>query len=277
MAEIVKITKDQPFVLYVPLVILNGDGSKEVVDAASLSNVLVKLQSACGETESTFSTFDHYLVLDLPATLTTGVHAVIITANLPQGRQFALRIKRAFEVVDWDFQSNWRDYLVGDHIELTDQPFIAGVFATDADIERLKEELRQQKAAAAQAQAEAEVAKAEWEQKAAELDGVAQEETSQSILTAVWNIDFSTLAKQGDNPAATNSAILEAMSHISPTDPNSLALAQFFGVTLLEGYEFMQDTEVCDELEDIMQLVDPTLTAAQAAAITAQTLNPSES
>jgi hypothetical protein len=39
----------------------------------------------------------------------------------------------------------------------------------------------------------------------------------------------------------------------------------------------MQDTEVCDELEDIMQLVDPDLTAEQAAAITAQTLNPSES
>jgi hypothetical protein len=54
-------------------------------------------------------------------------------------------------------------------------------------------------------------------------------------------------------------------------------LAQFFGVTLLEGYEFMTDTEVCDELEDIMQVIDPNLTAAQAAAITAQTLNPSES
>ena len=42
--------------------------------------------------------------------------------------------------------------------------------------------------------------------------------------------------------------------------------------------EFMTDSEVCDELEDIMQLIDPNLTAAQAAAITAQTLNnPSES
>jgi hypothetical protein len=71
--------------------------------------------------------------------------------------------------------------------------------------------------------------------------------------------------------------VYDKLDNISPTDPNSLALAQFFGVTLLEGYEFMQDTEVCDELEDIMQLVDPDLTAAQAAAITAQTLNPSES
>lgn len=41
--------------------------------------------------------------------------------------------------------------------------------------------------------------------------------------------------------------------------------------------EFMTDTEVCDELEDIMRIIDPDLTAEQAAAITAQTLNPSES
>ena len=54
-------------------------------------------------------------------------------------------------------------------------------------------------------------------------------------------------------------------------------IAEFFGVTLLEGYEFMTDTEVCDELEDIMRIIDPNLTAAQAAAITAQTLNQSES
>ncbi len=54
-------------------------------------------------------------------------------------------------------------------------------------------------------------------------------------------------------------------------------IAQFFGVTLLEGYEFMTDTEVCDELEDIMQHVDLDLTAEQAATITKQTLNPSES
>ena len=58
------------------------------------------------------------------------------------------------------------------------------------------------------------------------------------------------------------------------------ALAEFFGVTLLQGYEFMTDTEVTDELEDIMQALDPELTAEQAASITAQAMqiiNPSES
>ena len=71
--------------------------------------------------------------------------------------------------------------------------------------------------------------------------------------------------------------ISEQLDELDVHDENAKHLAEFFGVTLLEGYEFMTDTEVCDELEDIMRVIDPNLTAEQAAAITAQTLNPSES
>ena len=103
---------------------------------------------------------------------------------------------------------------------------------------------------------------------------------AQDILTAISHIDIdtTTLAKEQTltngiqsiltalNPKATTAdvtaakqAILDALSHIAPEDPNSKALAEFFGVTLLQGYEFMQDTEVTDELEDIMQALDPEL------------------
>ena len=59
-------------------------------------------------------------------------------------------------------------------------------------------------------------------------------------------------------------------------------IAAFFGLpeALPSGYEFMTDTEVTDELEDIMQALDPELTAEQAAIITAQAMqiiNPSQS
>lgn len=50
-------------------------------------------------------------------------------------------------------------------------------------------------------------------------------------------------------------------------------VARFFGVTELQGYEFMQDTEVTDELEDIMQVIDTGLTAEQAASITTEAMN----
>ena len=58
------------------------------------------------------------------------------------------------------------------------------------------------------------------------------------------------------------------------TDGDSSDLvARFFGVTELQGYEFMQDTEVTDELEDIMQVIDTGLTAEQAASITTEAMN----
>ena len=76
--------------------------------------------------------------------------------------------------------------------------------------------------------------------------------------------------------------------------PDSEMLAAFFGLpeALPSGYEFMTDTEVTDELEDIMQALDPELEQeveypegsgtyiTKAQAITAeamQIINPSQS
>ena len=53
---------------------------------------------------------------------------------------------------------------------------------------------------------------------------------------------------------------------------NNNSVVDFFGITPLQGYEFMTDTEVTDELEDIMQALDPELTAEQAAAITTEAM-----
>ena len=303
MAEIVKITCGQPFVVYLPLVILNADGSKEAVDASRLTDVVVKLQ-AQGVDDVTVTTeaYEQYLVLNIPGTMPVAEYNIIVTAALSNGRTFTLRMSRALGVMAWDWQTNWRDYLVGEHIELCDQPFIAGEFTTDAEYEALKQQLREQIAAAEQAEAEAIAEKERYAEAIEHLEDIAQESTLRQGVSDIRNdianidIDTTTLAKEQTltngiqsiltalNPKATTAdvtaakqAILDALSHISPTDPNSLALAQFFGVTLLEGYEFMTDTEVCGELEDIMRVIDPNLTAAQAAAITAQTLNPSES
>lgn len=272
MAEIVKITCGQPFVVYLPLVILNADGSKEAVDASRLTDVVVKLQ-AQGMDDVTVTTeaYEQYLVLNIPGTMPVAEYNIIVNATLASGRLFTLRMSRALGVMAWDWQTNWRDYLVGEHIDLCDQPFIAGEFTTDAEYEALKQQLRLRIAEAEQAEAEAIAEKERYAEALEHLDDV---------------------AKQGDNPAATSSAILEALSHINPQDPNSKALAEFFGVTLLQGYEFMTDTEVTDELEDIMQALDPELEQeveypegsgtymTKAQAITAeamQIINPSQS
>lgn len=105
--------------------------------------------------------------------------------------------------------------------------------------------------------------------------------TNTAILAAFGNIDFSTLAKQGTNAEATLTAVLEALTggdDPSPDIPEGVAerlamILEHFGIKTISGYEFMTDTEVTDELEDIMQAIDTGLTAEQAASITAEAMD----
>lgn len=185
--DTLRITKNQPFVLYVPLVILNADGTKEPVQADTLTDIQVTLQAPCGTTQAIVpQDFEQWLVLSLPATLATSVYNVLVTATLAGGRDFSLRIKNCFAVVDWDEQSNWRDYIVGDHIAL-DQAFIAGAYITDAEYAELKAELRAAIAAAEQAKEDADAAKADYIAKAEQLTDVAKETTSQEIKQLILN------------------------------------------------------------------------------------------
>lgn len=114
------------------------------------------------------------------------------------------------------------------------------------------------------------------------LDGVAKEESVKEILGEVKNIDIDTteLAKQGDNPNATLTAIYKLL--IGSNEPSSdipegaaerLALIlEFFGIKPIEAYEFMTAEEVCAELEEIMTSMDLDLTPEKAKEITQQTL-----
>lgn len=100
------------------------------------------------------------------------------------------------------------------------------------------------------------------------------------VKTSVENIDFSTLAKQGTNADATLTAVLEALKggdEPSPDIPEGVAerlamILEFFGIKTISGYAFMTETEVTDELEDIMQALDNELTQEQAAAITTEAM-----
>lgn len=217
MAEIVKITCGQPFVVYLPLVILNADGSKEAVDASALTDVVVKLQ-AQGMDDVTVTTdaYERFLVLNIPGTMLVAEYNIIVNATLPNDRPFTLRMSRALGVMAWDWQTNWRDYLVGEHIELCDQPFIAGEFTTDAEYESLKQQLREQIAAAEQAEAEAIAEKERYAEALEHLDDI---------------------AKQGDNPNATNTQILYDVNHLVVPPPTGMALESTLtaGITTLQN------------------------------------------
>ena len=93
-------------------------------------------------------------------------------------------------------------------------------------------------------------------------------------------IDTSAIAKQGDNPEATLTAIYKLLigsNEPSPDIPEGVAerlalILEFFGMKPIEGYEFMTAEEVCSTLEDIMTAMDLALTPQQAQEITNNTL-----
>ena len=257
----------------------DGEQIVEVADVRALTDIAVKVD---GEEWTAWDVEERGPILTFAAdSLQRGVHNVEITANY-----FGVAIRAAYfeciTIVQWSYESN-----VGAHI--IDSPMVAEAayiyvgITDDDELEALKQQYRDATAACETARLQYEAAKEEFDEKAEQLGDVAKQTTlvhsAATILEAIAGIhvDIPENIATKDDVTAAKQAILDALSHISPTDPNSLALAQFFGVTLLEGYEFMQDTEVCDELEDIMQHVDLDLTAEQAAAITKQTLNPSES
>ena len=270
----------------------DGERTVEVADVRALTDVVVKVD---GEEWQDWEKDERGPLVNFPKdSLAKGPHNVEITADY-----FGVAIRAAYfeciTMVQWSYESNIGNYIIGSPL-VAEAAYIYVGITDDEELEALKQQYREATAACETARLQYEAAKEEFDEKAEQLDDVATQEaintlktalqgdnaqaTLTAILAAFGNIDFSTLAKQGDNPAATNSAILEALSHINPQDPNSKALAEFFGVTLLQSYEFMQDTEVTDELEDIMQALDPELTAEQAASITAQAMqiiNPSQS
>lgn len=93
--------------------------------------------------------------------------------------------------------------------------------------------------------------------------------------------DTTELAKQGENPDATLTAIYKLLigsNEPSPDIPEGVAerlalILEFFGIKPIETYEFMTEDEVCSELEEIMTTMDINLTQEKAKEITQQTLN----
>lgn len=139
----------------------------------------------------------------------------------------------------------------------------------------------------------------------AQATATALEAAKQAILTAIGGIDIDTsdLAKQGANPNtsltvvdnkigtapvgsdkatlfAWLTTIYEYLAGQTPEEiPESLGdrinfLLQFFGLPqALPEYQSMTVAEVTDYLEEIMQNIDPDLTAEDAAAITEEVLS----
>lgn len=173
----IKITEGNDFSLLFPLktrVYVNGRPIDSDVDILALTDVVVK----CEDMAMPCTQQVDGLLVDFPDTLAKGTYDIVITAQY-RGHELRAAYFEALTIVAWSYQSDAQAYMQGSPILV--QPAFVVYNLTDAELAQLKQDLRDAIVAAEQAEADAEQAKQEWEQKAAELDDVAKETTSQEI------------------------------------------------------------------------------------------------
>lgn len=202
--ENIKITEGNAFSLLIPLrkrTYVAQRPIDEDIDILNLQSVVVKF----GGVEYPCTLQEDGVLVDFPADLKCGTYDLVLTADYMDNAIRAAYFE-AVTIVSYNYQSDAHNFVQGSPIVM--QPAFVIYNLSDAELEQLKQQYREAIAAAQQAQEDAEEAKEDWERKAAELEDVAQEATSQSILTEVENIDIDTsdLAKELTAQAAKDAA-----------------------------------------------------------------------
>lgn len=239
----IRIPRGNRFDIYIPIEWMDGGR----VQAEELSNLQVVLKrSNHSETiPASIEITDSRFVVHPDDILPLGSYDITITA-INGGNAVCLPLNNCFAVCEWANGANYADDVV------CEKQVLVGVAVSDAELEALKAQYRAAIASAQAAEAAAEAARAEYDRKAEALDGVATEQTSQEILTAVENIDFDTteLAKVGTNVNATNTAILAAVSDNAALN-TEVASAKQALVTAINGQG--GDSSTSESLTELAQ------------------------
>lgn len=171
----IRITEGNNFSLVLPLRSRTYVATKPIdedIDTTLLRNIVVTF----GGVEYPAITTEGGVRIDLPSTLAVGTYNILLTADYLES-SIRAAYESAVTIVPWSAQSTAEQYIAGSPIVLRAAYVLSGAM-TDAELEALKEEYREKNEQLADAIAE-------YERKVAELDGVAQEATSQNILTAI--------------------------------------------------------------------------------------------
>lgn len=174
------------FSVLIPLKVRTFESCKPIdedIYPLHLTNVVFKF----GGVEYTPVVDERGVSAVLPATLVRGSYDIVVTAEYG-GTPIRAAYESAVTIVAWNSQSDAQEYLPGSPIVLN-AAYIIGGALTDAELEQLKQSLRDQIIATEQAEAAAIAAKEEYDRKAEQLDNVAQQTTSLEILEAVGRID----------------------------------------------------------------------------------------
>ena len=247
----------------------DGERTVEVADVRALTDVVVKVD---GEEWQDWEMDERGPLVNFPAnSLAKGPHNVEVTADY-----FGVAIRAAYfeciTMVQWSYESNIGNYIIGSPL-VAEAAYIYVGITDDEELEALKQQYREATAACETARLQYEAAKEEFDEKAEQLDDVAKQSTMLQefalTLEAIAGIHIDipediateedvTAAKQAILTAISNSKqdILDALSHISPEDPYSQALAAFFNITPpVPNAVPMTQQEVEDDLDELWNLI----------------------
>lgn len=199
----------------------------------------------------------------VPDGLAQGTYDIILTAEY-HGAQIRAAYFEALQSVAYNKDSDAVQYIAGSPI-VAQAAYVIGGALTDAELEALKAEYRQKIADAEAAEAAAEAAKEAYDRKAEQLDDVAKQTTlTQGILDirgdiSGISIDTTSLAKQGDNPSATNTAILMRAQQL-PTlqDIQNAGMVQvsYDGVQFTTPITFRKLSDILFNIKYLEEIID---------------------
>ena len=233
----------------------DGERTVEVADVRALTDIVVKVD---GDEWQDWEMDERGPLVNFPKdSLAKGPHNVEVTADY-----FGVAIRAAYfeciTMVQWSYESNIGNYIIGSPL-VAEAAYIYVGITDDEELEEIKQQLRTSIAETEQARLAYEAAKEEFDEKAEQLDDVAKESTllqkSAAIIEAISgiHIDIPDNIATKDDVTAAKQAILDALSHISPEDPYSQAVAEFFGLPeALPEIEVATEQEVKDINDDVL-------------------------
>lgn len=215
----IKITEGNAFTLIFPLKRRSYVAERPIdedIDVTRLSDVRVTLGGV--EYAPTIETYG--VRIDVPATLARGTYDGLLTADY-DGNAIRGAYESCVQIVAWNAQSNAQQYILGSPVA-TNAAYVLGYMPTDAEVEALKQQLREQIAAAAQAEAEALAEKQRYAEAIEHLDDIAKqgddpEVSITSLSKIIEGLDISQVAKQGTDSTATNTSIRNKVDEIIAT------------------------------------------------------------
>lgn len=231
----IKIVQGNDVNLHVPLVEKDAEGVVTAIDFANVTDLAVSLSKGSEAfTDFTHYTVDNTVVICLNENAPRGSYSILITAK-NNGVDICYNAKSAFEIVRYNAESTYTDYIADEDVTLDTGLFVAAI-VNDTQVEELREELREKIA-------ETEASKAAYDQAADNLIDLAEDlggisETVENavedamqgadvakqgtdptvtltiIKTLLDNLDISNVAKQGNDPTATLTAVMSALNNM---------------------------------------------------------------